>query len=164
MRTLRLCSLLTALTLLLGAPLARAEGGSIELKATAEKEVRSSDANGVEKLERVEATVVTPGEQVIYSIQATNVGEKATEQIVITDPIPGDMTYVEGSADADATAVTFSIDGGESYEPAADLFVVDADGNPRPAEPADYTHVRWELEGALEPGESRSVEFRARLN
>ena len=37
------------------------------------------------------------------------------------------------------------------------------DGAMRAALPADFTHIRWQLEKPLAPGEMRAVSFRARV-
>jgi uncharacterized repeat protein (TIGR01451 family) len=165
MRTLRLSISLAATALLVGIPLAHAQQakGSLELKAVAQKEVRVVDANGAEKIERVAAGLVTPGEDVIYVITATNVSDETTEHVVITDPIPESMTYREGTATG-AAQVTFSVDRGTSYGVPDSLRVVDANGKPERAGPEDYTHIRWRLDEPLRPGESQLVEFRARLD
>ena len=164
MRTLRLSMICTALSLLVGVPFAGAQQqGSLELMAVAQKEIRVVDQDGKERLERVPAALVTPGEDVIYGITATNISSEATENVVITDPIPASMTYRDGTATGDAK-ITFSIDGGASYDAPENLIVVDAQGNPKPAGPEDYTHIRWEFSNPLDSGESQLVEFRARLD
>ena len=73
------------------------------------------------------------------------------------------MTYRDGTATGDAK-ITFSIDGGKSYDAPEHLIIVDVRGNSKQAGPEDYTHIRWEFSDPLDAGESQLVEFRARLD
>lgn len=164
MRTTMLGLASVALSMLLAAPLARAEQGSIELKTIGEKEIRIVDENGEEKIKRVPASLVTPGEEVVYSIYAKNVGTEPAENVVVTDPIPANMSYRGGTATGDGTQITFSVDQGKSYDVPENLIVLDENGTPRQAGPGDYTHIRWQRSGPLAPGETQRVEFRARLD
>ena len=50
-----------------------------------------------------------------------------------------------------------------SYGDLSALWVVDHDGNPRPARTDDVTHVRWKLDHPVLPGEEGRVTFRATL-
>jgi uncharacterized repeat protein (TIGR01451 family) len=152
------------ISILLAAPLARAEEGSIELKTVGEKEIRIVDESGEERIKRVPASLVTPGEEVVYSIYASNVGTEPAENVVVTDPIPKNMTYRGGTASGDGTEITFSVDQGKTYDAPENLIVLDEDGTPKQAEPGDYTHIRWHRAGPLAPGETQRLEFRARLD
>ena len=153
-----------ALARIAAAPLALARDGSIELRTVAEKEVLVVNEKGKETLERVPASLVMPGEDVIYSIRARNVGGEPTDDVVITDPVPANMTYRAGTASGSDARLKFSVDQGQSYDVPENLIVVDEQGRPKRAEAEDYTHIRWELTEPLAPGESRSFEFRARLD
>ena len=73
------------------------------------------------------------------------------------------MKYTGCSATGEGTTITFSVDGGKTYADPATLTVTDASGEERPAKASDYTHIRWIFDGAIEPGTSRFVQFRARL-
>ncbi len=155
---------LAGLALLAVTGIARAaEEGSIELKAVAEVEVEVLREDGGTDVERVKAATVVPGDEVIYTIYYTNVGDKSADKVVVTNPLPGEMVYVDGSAAGDGAVVTFSVDGGKTYAPAGKLTVLDADGNERRAITDDYTHIRWTLENPVASGEGGSVDFRARL-
>jgi hypothetical protein len=80
--------------------------------------------------------------------------------------IPRGLHYVAGSATGPRAQVSFSADGGRSFAPPGELTVgvepAAADPAPRKAEPADYTHIRWDLPGEFAPGTAGLVTFRAR--
>jgi len=137
--------------------------GTVELTAIVQRETAIVDENGDKQIELVSADKVMPGEIVVYTITAKNVGQEPATNIVITDPLPQELDYRAGSAMGEDTSITFSVDGGKSYDVANALVVVDEGGAAKPAEPEDYTHIRWQLNSALEPGSSRYVRFRARL-
>lgn len=154
--------LITALMFASSATAQEAQG-RISLAAVAEVEVAVEKPNGEVELKRVPADKVVPGDDVIYTITATNVSDQPVADVVITDPIPKHTVYKDGSAFGDGTAITFSVDRGKTFDAAAKLVVRDADGKTRPAAPADYTHVRWQFTQALAPGASHSVRFHATL-
>jgi uncharacterized repeat protein (TIGR01451 family) len=155
--------LMTLIAGLAASGIAFAEG-EVELKTTAQQEVRVVDASGREVTKLVTASKVVPGDEVIYTITARNLSDQAVESVVIDDPIPEHMTYVMGSAVGEGTVITFSIDGGESFDRSENLVLTDASGTSRAAEARDYTTIRWILNTALAPAATRSVSFRAKLD
>ena len=150
-----------ALAALFFATQAWAQNKHIELDAKVEREIEVVDENGQKTIKREQAVTVLPGEVVVYTITARNVGEEPATNVVITDPIPEHMDYT-GSVKGERTRITFSVDGGKTYDVATALMVPDGEGE-KPAKPEDYTHIRWQFNDALEPGSAHSVEFRARL-
>ena len=137
-------------------------GGSIEIRTVAEVEVKA-DADLGAQVKREPAKKVAPGGAVIYTISAANKGQKPAGDVVVTDPIPEHMDYIEGSAVGAGARITFSVDGGKTFAAKEKLQVRGKDGATRAALASDYTHIRWQFEKPLAPGESRSVEFRARV-
>lgn len=142
---------------------ALAEAGSIELRARAEKRVLLQAADGTAQETFVPAAKVLPGDVVAYTIEARNVSRTDADRVVITDPIPGEMQYLDGSAHAAGTELLFSVDGGFRFDAPERLTVANEDGTRRPAVASDYTHVRWVFATPLAPAEQRSVRFLARL-
>jgi len=155
------------LVILLGTPSAHAVetagDAAVEIKITAEVEVKVKTADGREEVKRVPAAKVPPGTAVIYTLNAKNKGTTPAGDVVMTDPIPAEMEYVDGSVSAENARVTFSVDGGKSFAAKESLKVRGEDGAMRAALPADFTHIRWQLEKPLAPGEVRAVSFRARV-
>ena len=136
----------------------------IRLKAAAEVEVSVVNDKGEKEVKRIPATKVIPGTEVIYTITVSNVGDQPADSVVVTDPIPENTTYVDRSAFGAGTTITYSVDGGKSYDLADKLKVKDAAGNLRAATASDYTHIRWVLNFTLKPKDVAPVWFKARLN
>jgi uncharacterized repeat protein (TIGR01451 family) len=139
------------------------EAGNIELRARAEKRVLMQAADGTARETYVPVAKVLPGDVVAYTIEARNVSPANADRVVITDPIPSEMKYLEGTADASGAELLFSVDGGFRFDVPEKLTVVNEDGTSRPAVASDYTHVRWVFASPLAPAEQRSVRFLAQL-
>ena len=135
----------------------------IEVSTTAEIEVIEVNPDGTESVSRKAASRVVPGTEVIYTITAKNAGDEPADEVVVTNPVPAQTRYVEGSAAGANTDVTFSVDGGNTWGRAESLTVADANGEPRAATADDYTHVRWTLKSSLAPSQQRPVWYRARV-
>jgi len=56
--------------------------------------------------------------------------------------------------------VSYSIDGGHTFDGAESLQVSEG-GHERPANPKDYTHIRWTLKNTLKPKSIAFARFRA---
>ena len=93
----------------------------IRLKAVAEIEVSVVNDKGETEVKRIPATKVVPGTEVIYTITVSNVGDQPADGVVVTDPIPENTTYVDRSAFGAGSKITYSVDGGNSYDLAAKL-------------------------------------------
>jgi len=131
----------------------------VELKTSGETEQEVVEqGNKVKRL--VPASKVVPGDEVVWTITATNVCKTATDNIVIANPVPEQMTYVVGSAMGIGTDITFSVDGQE-FKNAADLQVRAADGTMHVARPDDYRAVRWAYKASFAPGAIAFVRYRA---
>lgn len=135
----------------------------IEVTAVAEIEVVETNDRGEQIVTRETATSVVPGTEVIYTITARNTGTEPAAHVVVTNPVPAETVYVEGSATGAGAAITFSVDGGTSYDIPAKLTVTAADGKPRPATAEDYTHVRWTFSADLAPDRQAPVAYRVQV-
>lgn len=92
-------------------------------------------------------------------------GDVPAEGLRIVLEIPAELTLVADSATGPGAVVSYSVDGGARFGSADALTVPDdgeAPGALRPATPADYTHIRWDLPGEHPPGIAGLVSFRAR--
>jgi uncharacterized repeat protein (TIGR01451 family) len=126
------------------------------------EEVTVNDTGETER-KLVPADTVVPGDDVVYTITFTNISDETAENIVITNPISGELTYVEGSAFGPGTSIEFSVDGGQTFATAADL-TVSENGVDRAARAEDFTHIRWVMQNVLQAGAQGLARFRARLN
>ncbi|WP_136797751.1 DUF11 domain-containing protein [Desulfosediminicola ganghwensis] len=152
--------LLLVLTSMVGIAAAK-EPISIVSKAEIEETVVNEQ--GEKETRRVPAAKVMPGTIVFFTNTCTNVSDSPIDDVVINNPIPEHTVYIDSSATEAGVAVTFSTDNGNTFDAPGNLFIVEQDGTSRPATGRDYTHVRWQLKSSLKPGESKDVEFRARL-
>ncbi len=125
--------------------------------------VQQVDANGQSHLVAVNPDRIVPGDRILYTTKVTNNGARASDNIVITNPIPEHVRYLGGTATGDNFTIVYSVDGGEQWGQPEQLQVKQADGTVRQAQPAEYTHIRWQYRSALQPAEVRRVSFQALL-
>lgn len=151
-------------TFLLLPTLAVAEG-RIELISLAEVEVKVTNDKGEEELVRFPAAErnVGPGDIIIFTNVYGNKRKEPAEAVVINNPVPQHMVYVEGSAEGEGATIDFSIDGGKTFGQPEELKIKGPDGSEVLARPEDYTHIRWRLKKPVAPGEQGTVAFRARI-
>jgi len=135
--------------------------GYLQLRTVVEKIVESVDESGQSTTELVPVESAVPGDEVVYTVTFKNVGDQAADNILITNPIPAEMRYVEGSAFGPGTDIQYSADGGEFYAEPAAIQVRDDTGNERVASADEYTHIRWMLNGSLGAGAQGFARFRA---
>lgn len=136
---------------------------TLELTAQVLQEVESRGKDGKVRKQRVPAAKVVPGTEVIYVITYRNKGAQPAEKVVINNPVPAELAYKGSSASGQNAKFEVSVDGGASYGVLPSLRVTGADGKPRPAQPADVTHLRWTLARTVAPGAEGTVSYRAVL-
>ena len=142
-------------------PMALASG--LEATQTVHKLVETVNADGETVVEKVEADLVAPGDTVEYALSYSNSGDVQAENVALTMPVPGAISFVEGSAAHDGTSVGFSIDNGTSFASRGELEVtLDAEALTTLAQ--DITHIRWTFDAPIEPGVSGTVSFQGILN
>ena len=166
MRVVMVSFLVSAITWSMAWSIAWAtDKGGIELKSVAEVEVVVTNNKGEKEVELVEASKasVVPGDEVIFTSFYTNVNKEPADKVVITNPVPEHMLYVDGSATGAGSRIVFSIDGGKSYGRPEELMVTGSDGKKRQAKSSEYSHIRWEVKEAVLQGKSGFVRFRAQL-
>ena len=114
MRTTRwLC----ALVLLSGTTAGWADG-EIVLENAVQKVEYFTNEQGERESRLVEPARVVPGDELAYTIAFENVSENVVVDagsVVITNPIPAEVIYLEDTAFGAGTAITFSADGGEIF-------------------------------------------------
>jgi uncharacterized repeat protein (TIGR01451 family) len=140
----------------------QAESSSIAVKAIAEVESQTV-RNGREISKLAPADRVVSGDWVIYTLEVRNTASTTVRAPTVIYPVPEHMSYVAESAVGPATEVSYSVDGGRSFDVAENLKIQDADGQLRPADAADYTHIRWQLKNKLKGNSVAFVRFRARV-
>ena len=119
--------------------------------------------DGKKEVKRVPAKKVAPDGEVIYTTTFKNTIDKPISNIMVTNPVPANMLYSADSANGANTVITYSIDGGKTYDAPEKLTVAGKDGKQRPAQAADFTHIRWIFKGDLATGKSSDVGFKAKV-
>jgi uncharacterized repeat protein (TIGR01451 family) len=133
----------------------------LTIKAIAEVESKSV-VHGREVIKLIPADRVVPGDQVIYTLEVRNADAELAAPTVV-HAIPEHMRYVEDSAVGPGAEVTYSVDGGRSFDRAENLKVPGKDGQLRAAVATDITHIRWRLKNSLKANSVAFVRFRARV-
>ena len=150
-------------TLFLGAAMIGTSASALTAEQTVEKEIVVRNADGSETLKRTSAELVTPGENIVYSLNYFNDDAQPADGIVLVMPVPAEVKYIEGSADLPAAITAYSADGGKTFTPRSEVRIKNEDGTLRTASAEDITHVRWSVQQAVAPGASGSLSFKGQL-
>ena len=134
----------------------------INFQNIAEKEETFINEDGEPETRLIPAELVVPGEVIVFTSRFTNIGTEVATNLVINNPVPENVVYIDFSARGDNSVVLFSVDG-ETFGAPNELTVSNDQGGQRSARAEDYSAIRWELQEDLEPGETGEVSFRARL-
>lgn len=102
---------------------------------------------------------VYPGDVLRYTIVFENASAQdvAAGSVVITNPLPAETVYLEGSAMGEDTRITYSVDGEVFGAP--ETLRVGEGAQARAATAADYRAIRWAYESMLPAGVSSEVSF-----
>jgi uncharacterized repeat protein (TIGR01451 family) len=131
----------------------------IAIKAVAEVELRTIE-QGRETAKLVPADRVVPGDRLFYTLEVRNTDGAVVAAPAVTYPIPEHMQYVADSAVGPGAEVSFSVDGGRSFDSAENLKIRSPEGMLRAAVAADYTDIRWQLKKNLKGHAVAFVRFR----
>lgn len=134
----------------------------ISIKAIAEVE-QTSQVQGRDTTQLVPADRVVSGDTVFYTLEVRNTAPTSMQRPVVTYAIPAHLIYLSDSAVGPGTEVSYSVDGGRSFDVPENLTVQEPGGQVRAAAAADYTHIRWQLKNALKGNSVAFVRFRARM-
>jgi uncharacterized repeat protein (TIGR01451 family) len=133
----------------------QATSPAIDVRAVAEVETKVGEP-GREFIKLVPANRVVPGDEVIYTLEIRNPTSHDAVMPTVVRPIPAHMAYLADSATGPGAEVTYSVDGGLTFDVPENLEVRGADGKMRVAKSIEYTHIRWQLRNTLK---SKSVAF-----
>jgi uncharacterized repeat protein (TIGR01451 family) len=146
--------------------LANAGTPRLEVQVRVEREVVRDDPSGRRVVHREPVGVATPGDTLVYTLEARNAGDGQAVGANLDDPIPEGTTLVVDSVDRAAAPVSASLDGAKSwvaFPATVERRAEDGTVTRVPAPAEAYTHLRWSLPGAIAPGESRNVSFKVRI-
>lgn len=153
----------TSMCLLLMAVTALAqEQGHLSVQTVVQKEQASINEDGEQQVTLVPADTVVPGERIVYTITFTNISSDAADNVVITNPIDGSLTYIDGSAFGPGAEIQFSVDNGKTFAERGALTVTE-EGVVRAAGAEDFTHIRWVMQQELAAGAQGVARFSAVL-
>jgi hypothetical protein len=125
------------------------------VRAIAEVEVTATSGDR-ETVRLAPARRVVPGDEVIYTLEIRNRSAMALPPPQVDYPIPEHMRYLDDTAAGPGAEITYSTDGGHTFDRPENLKITGADGFRRMAAAADYTHIRFQLKNILK---GRSVAF-----
>ncbi|MDQ3744105.1 MAG: hypothetical protein M3444_06970 [Acidobacteriota bacterium] len=144
------------------AQLAPAQKGRAEVKVqlsgSVEREGKSLSLDRVEN--------VKPGEILDWQIVSSNDGTGAARDYKAVGHIPTGTVLVDGSAAGEGgSTVTYSIDGGQTFQTQPIIEEKQADGTVKrvPAPVSMYTEVRYEWSDALAAGGKLSASYKVRV-
>lgn len=148
-----------ALIILTTAPSALA----LSATQTVLKEIRTTTPSGEVTTRYVDAKLVIPGETIVYRLDYMNDSAEPVTEMVLTMPVPAEVTFQDGSADQDGMETYFSTDSGQSFSARAALMVDTGDGVMAPARSEDITHVRWVSNRPVAVAADGQLQFKAVL-
>jgi uncharacterized repeat protein (TIGR01451 family) len=141
------------------------DGPDVKVTVEVEQEMVREGTDGTPTVERQPVGLAAPGDILVYTVRAENLGESPAFDPRLQDPIPEGTVLLPESVTR--INVTASLDGGATWEafPVRVLVGEDDSGEPlyEQAPPETYTHLRWQLDGPLGPGESKEVSFKVRV-
>lgn len=129
---------------------------------TVQKEIVTERADGTVESRLVNPDSIVPGDRVVYALNFENDGAKPASDLVLTMPVPTEITYIDGSASTVGSVVTYSANG-ETFAPRASLRIIGEDGVSRAASAEDITHIRWVIAGPVQSGETGQLYFKGTL-
>jgi len=141
---------------------ANAEQSTIKITSEVHELIEITDDQGKPQLKIVAPDEIIPGDRILFTTSFKNNGKEASDNVVITNPIPKYVRYLADSAKGEHCIITFSTDG-RVWGDADTLKVRLKDGKFRAATAADYTHIRWKYNRALKPAEKKSISFETKL-
>tara|TARA_R100000935_G_C2836697_1_gene168514 strand:- start:1054 stop:1572 length:519 start_codon:yes stop_codon:yes gene_type:complete len=152
-------------TLLIGFPALAQE---LVVEQQVERVIVIEDEEGGLEMELLPAEAVKPGEQLFYSVTYSNPGEAPAKDVILTLPVPAEVSLLEDSAMAeyDEASVDFSVDGGATYVPRDELIAeapLDEVHPVRVSMPEEITHMRWTFNREIGPKDSGKIFFAAVL-
>jgi uncharacterized repeat protein (TIGR01451 family) len=153
------CRLAGGLLLATGA-IGQATTPALEVRTIAEVETRVVE-EGRDVVHLSPATRVSPGDLVIYTVEIRNNGATDVVAPTVTRPLPEHVAYVADSASGPGAEITYSVDGGISFDRPAGLRTAGPDGKLQLARPDHYTHIRWQFKIVLKSKSVAYARFRA---
>jgi uncharacterized repeat protein (TIGR01451 family) len=146
--------------MLLGYSSGQATSPALEIRTLAEVATKAVD-DGIELVHLSPAERVAPGDLVFYTVEIRNLGGSDAVAPTVTQPVPEHMAYIADSATGPGAEITYSIDGGSSFDRPERLKAQGPDGKEYLAKASNYTHIRWKFKNILKSKSVAYARFRA---
>ncbi|MFC1494905.1 hypothetical protein ACFL6W_06485 [Thermodesulfobacteriota bacterium] len=133
------------------------------LQMDVKKEIKVQRGNDQETI-TVPVETTNPGDILVYTISYINTRESVVQNASVVDPIPKGAEYLPGSASGEGTKITYSINNGRTfYSPPVKQIIRKPDGTreEKTATPDMYTHIKWNFNIPLSPGQTGLLKFKA---
>jgi len=121
-------------------------GGNFAVKSTGETATVQVTGPLLTLSKMVDKTSASPGDTLTYSVTYSNTGDGDATFVFVLENIPSNTVYVINSASGSGTTITYSHNGGISY-----------DAN----QTTPITNLSFQHTGTLAPGAGGSVSFKA---
>ena len=130
----------------------------VTLNTSVERISSGMPATGAASGSDMPAEVVS-GDVLRYTIvfENTSTQDVAAGSVAITNPLPAETVYLEGSAMGENTRITYSVDGQTFADPNG--LLVGEGAQARRATASDYRVIRWAYQPMLRAGASSQVSF-----
>ena len=161
-KALKFTFLLIGIFVLTSVSQAQQEDTKLELKTTAQKEIKIKKDGKVE-IKMIPLDKVNPGDIVVYTITYRTAGKGAVVDAVIIDPIPRGVVCLPDTAEGKDAEIMYSIDNSHSWQrPPITMQSKKPDGTIEyKTVPADrYTHIKWVIKKPVLPGQAGQVSFK----
>ena len=89
-----------------------------------------------------------PGDILTYQLSCLNIGAGKAVDGSIVDPVPKGLRYVPDSATGEGMKITYSVDGGNTYQ----LSLT-----------GEVTHIKWDVIDPIYAGETVEASFKAEM-
>jgi uncharacterized repeat protein (TIGR01451 family) len=134
----------------------------VALKTEPQLEQDYVDAQGKPAKRLVPPGKVIPGNEIVWTITATNTCAKPADKVAIENAVPEHMTYVADSATGSGMTITYSLNG-RDFVKQSELVVRNADGTTRPARSDEIKSIRWVVNAAIAPNATAAARYRAKV-
>lgn len=142
----------------------------VQLRLGAEKKILQKDQQGKQQItwQTLQGNVVVqPGDVIRYIVTGKNDSDRSVRNLVFTQPIPQQTTYVLNSVTVknSGTKITYSIDNGKSFveKPTVRVKLPDGKVETRPAPAELYTHVRWKFIESISPATPVNATYQVKV-
>jgi uncharacterized repeat protein (TIGR01451 family) len=128
----------------------------VELQLIAKQKVIQKDSQGKKQVSwnvLTKDTTVQKGTSLRLQFVVKNISDRASENLVVTRPIPQGTNYLIGTATQSDAALTYSIDGGNTFtaNPLVQVALPDGRTEMHPVSANAYSHLRWTFAKSIAP-------------